>query len=553
MILNRPPKPLPNLKLVRQTAFLSLMFSLVISACLSSPTVVLQEIAPSATLTKVVHSATPTPDLIKIWIDPDLPKPIQDSLHIPAGYIRSNADSSSIQFTMVEVAGPSEWIYALATPFFSTKDNLSAKTLRAIWSGQNTDYSVLIQENDFNLFRRFWGDSDHNQVRVLGTSPEAVDYLNRTDVLYLVPFHELSPEWKVLQIDGISPLDKAFISADYPLTIHFGFKSSNKIAENLFAQTDLPATNRETDKITVLIMTGTTALTRAIGYKMDQNGITYPADKIRDWLRTADITHISNEVSFTPTCPPADYDQRSMVFCSRPEYIGLLDDVGADVIELTGNHNLDWGTKPYLYSLDLYPEHNMKVYAGGKDIHDARTPLLLLDHGNKIAFLGCNYAGPSSAIATANSPGAAFCNYDFFQSKISELKDDGYLPIMTLQHNEYYHLKLSEKQIAQFRRMAQAGAIIVQGSQAHFPQPMEFQNGSFIHYGLGNLFFDQMDIPVKGTRREFIDRYVIYDGRLLSIELLTAMLEDYSQPRPMTFLERESFLQEIFTACDAIP
>ncbi len=436
---------------------------------------------------------------------------------------------------------------------FNSKDNLSAKMLRAIWNGENDEYSILIQERDFNLFKRLWGNTNNNQILVLISPPEAKDYLNRTDILYLVPFHELSPEWKVLQIDGVSPLTKSFVSSNYPLTIHFGFKSSNKIAQDLLTQSDLPTTNRDPQKLTILVMTGTTALTRAIGYKMDQNGITYPADKIRDWLRTADITHISNEVSFTPSCPPADYDQGSMVFCSRPEYIGLLDDVGADVIELTGNHNLDWGKKPYLYSLDLYPEHNMKVYAGGKNIQDARLPLLLLDHGNKIAFIGCNYAGPSSAIATADSPGAAFCNYDYFESKIRELKDLGYLPIMTLQHNEYYHLKLSEKQIAQFRRMAQAGAIIVQGSQAHFPQPMEFQSGAFIHYGLGNLFFDQMDIPVKGTRREFIDRYIIYDGRLMSIELLTAMLEDYSQPRPMTVSERQSFIEEIFAASAAIP
>jgi poly-gamma-glutamate synthesis protein (capsule biosynthesis protein) len=160
---------------------------------------------------------------------------------------------------------------------------------------------------------------------------------------------------------------------------------------------------------------------------------------------------------------------------------------------------------------------------------------------------------PWVAIAGIDSPGAAFCNYEYFESKIRELKQQGYLPIMTIQHSEYYHLKLSEKQITEFRQMAQAGAIIVQGSQAHFPQPMEFQSGAFIHYGPGNLFFDQMDRPVKGTRREFIDRYTIYDGRLISIELLTAMLEDYSQPRPMTISERRAFLEEIFAASAAIP
>ncbi|MDP3184887.1 MAG: CapA family protein, partial [Anaerolineales bacterium] len=88
----------------------------------------------------------------------------------------------------------------------------------------------------------------------------------------------------------------------------------------------------------------------------------------------------------------------------------------------------------------------------------------------------------------------------------------------------------------------------VNGSQAHLPQAMEFYDGAFIHYGLGNLFFDQMDIPVAGTRREFIDRQIFYAGKYISTELLTAMLEDYARPRPMTASERTQFLQDIFSA-----
>jgi poly-gamma-glutamate synthesis protein (capsule biosynthesis protein) len=49
------------------------------------------------------------------------------------------------------------------------------------------------------------------------------------------------------------------------------------------------------------------------------------------------------------------------------------------------------------------------------------------------------------------------------------------------------------------------------------------------------------------TRREFLDRHVFYDGRYISTELLTALLEDYSRPRPMTPQERAAFLAEYFS------
>jgi poly-gamma-glutamate synthesis protein (capsule biosynthesis protein) len=120
--------------------------------------------------------------------------------------------------------------------------------------------------------------------------------------------------------------------------------------------------------------------------------------------------------------------------------------------------------------------------------------------------------------------------------------------IATLQYFETYVSTPSSQQIADFRSLSEAGAVIVSGSQAHFPQGFDFVDGRFIHYGLGNLFFDQMDYPVVGTRREFLDRHVFYDGKHISTELLTAMLENYARPRPMNDEERRNFLNEMFLA-----
>ncbi len=100
--------------------------------------------------------------------------------------------------------------------------------------------------------------------------------------------------------------------------------------------------------------------------------------------------------------------------------------------------------------------------------------------------------------------------------------------------------------------------MVVQGSQAHTPKEMEFFNDSFIHYGLGNLYFDQMHVyqayltvgnqQIPTTRLEFVDRHVFYNGRHISTDLITLMLEDYAQPRLMTAEEREAFLTDIFAA-----
>ena len=121
--------------------------------------------------------------------------------------------------------------------------------------------------------------------------------------------------------------------------------------------------------------------------------------------------------------------------------------------------------------------------------------------------------------------------------------------IATMHWNQSYGYQPAPQQIKDFRFLADSGADLVLGSQAHYAQTMEFYNNIFIHYGQGNLFFDQMGdqswMP-KGIRREFLDRYVIYNGKIISVELITAMLEDYSRPRLMTDAERSGFLQEYF-------
>jgi len=65
--------------------------------------------------------------------------------------------------------------------------------------------------------------------------------------------------------------------------------------------------------LTTVIVTGTTALVRATAHLMDVKGITYPGQDIRDWLLQADITHVSNEIAFTPTLPAAFYSAKQQV------------------------------------------------------------------------------------------------------------------------------------------------------------------------------------------------------------------------------------------------
>ncbi len=508
---------------------------------------ILPALPPAATLPPFTSSAPP-PGAASLWISPAVPDALRQLVQTFGLPLAAQADTASVR---LEIANPqssienpqSTWIYALVAPFPTMTDGVRTDELRRAWAGEPTGpfagRPLWMTESTLAAFSAQWGEPGPGSVRTAPAGQLLDAAWGGQPAWGIVPFESLEPRWKVLTVDGQSPIHKDFDPANYPLITNFSFQPSSFT---------LPPSNRDPSKLTTLIMTGVTALVRATAFRMEQHGVTYPARDIGDLLRSADLTHISNEVPFAEGCPYPDPNQPTLIFCSDPRYIALLEDVGTDIVELTGNHFQDYGSEATLYTLEMYKQRGWQYYGGGADLQDATKAITLEHNGNKLAFIGCNPVGPPGAWATESRPGAAPCNYDWMHMEIARLRSEGYLPIVTFQYFEYYTPIPTDKQQSDFRGMADAGAVIINGSQAHLPQAMEFYDGAFIHYGLGNLFFDQMDTPVTGTRREFIDRHIFYDGKYISTELLTAMLEDYARPRPMTESERTQFLQDIFSA-----
>jgi len=507
-------------------------------------------------------SSSPTPTLTRaeilskqsIWISDSVPTQLKQNFQDIGIPFTSNRDQATIRLENEtnepqQSALSSSWIYAIVAPFPTEIDEITSTQLKQTWLGDPSStidgIPIWMEESTRNAFASIWGPPGLNSaIKTAKTGRLLESTWENQPSFAIIPFEEVEPRWKVLAIDGHSPLHKDFDPSTYLLKLTFALTGDYvDLIEDV-----LPKGNLDPEKMTVLVMTGVTALVRATAEKMEVKGRTYPGEAIRDWLVNADLTHISNEVPFAQNCPYPDPSSPYLFFCSDPRNIELLDYIGTDIIELTGNHFQDWGSEATLFTIDLYNQRAWPYFGGGVNALDARKSIKIEDHGNKIAFIGCNPSGPAYAWATDTEPGAARCDMGWMTEEIRRLKTEGYNPIATFQYFEGYSVWPGMEQMRDFRMMADAGAVIVSGSQAHLPMTMEFYNGGFIHYGLGNLFFDQMDFPVVGTRREFIDRHIFYDGKYINTELLTALLEDYAQPRPMTADERRIFLSDLFMA-----
>ena len=501
---------------------------------------------------------TPIPDpKAGIWVSTTLPEGLRQTLKLPSGFeMVTDPNQADLRLEIGTDNVVSTWVYALVAPFPTVQDGVASSELRDYWlHGKNAGVPVqkiLVDQSTENVFSQIWGKPAANSISILTDDKMLDKAWQDMNVWAILPFDRIEPRWKVLEVDGISPIRKDFQLDSYYLSVPVSIHEDSPQAKNLFQQLDktqfIASSNRDANLLTTVIVSGTTALVRATAHLMEVNGMTYPGQDIRDWLRQADITHVSNEIAFTPTCPPPfTLPNSKLEFCSKPEYFQLLQDIGVDVVELTGDHLSDWGPDAIRYTINLYDQSGLKYYGGGLNLQDGQKPLLLEHNGTKIAFIGCNAKPPGYALASATSPGAVHCNPTYLLSEIMSLKEQGYQVITTFQHLEYYSYKANPIVVADFEKAAQAGSVIVSGSQAHQPQAMEFDNNAFLHFGLGNLFFDQYNEGFP-TRQAFIDRHVFYNGHYINTELLTIMFVDQARPRPMTPAERQDLLTTIFQA-----
>ena len=236
-------------------------------------------------------------------------------------------------------------------------------------------------------------------------------------------------------------------------------------------------------------------------------------------------------------------------FCSREGYIELLEAAHARIIELDGSHLPDYGREWIDHTLELYRQRGWVWFGGGHDQLDATAPRIVEHHGNRLAFLGCNMPWTTSRVIT-EGPDVGACDLERMKWQIGDLVRRHIVPIVSIQHEEVYHHDPPDEIVRDFRGLADAGAAVVNGSQAHCAHPWEVHRGAYVHYGGGNFLFDQQ---ATNTQDATADKLYIHAGRLLTVGHLHTRLEEHGRPRPMTERERTGYLAVMAAALARLP
>jgi len=449
-------------------------------------------------------------------------------------------------------------VLVAVAPFATVRDDITLDEIMQRWRDPNTAGALIVSEDAARLLEGVFGLRGAGAATV--GDPDLLAALESTPgSVGILAFEQLDPRLKALTVDGVNVLSNQFESQRYPLAVTLAVEGAgSSTISPLLAGAVQPATNRDPARLTQLIMTGVTAMSRVTALRMDQKGFDYPARMISDVLAAADITHISNEVPFLDDCV-ANPTENNLILCSDTDYWAALAAVGTDIVGLSGNHVNDFGREGARRSIQWYRDHQIPIYGSGMNVDEACAPLLWEHNGNTFAFIAALAFDPPGAWARPDQPGACYYyeNKQRLLDMVQALSKQVAVVAVELQHQETYEAYPIPLQIAEFRELRAAGAAIVSGVQSHVPQAQEpygrqdAGGPGFITYGLGNLFFDQMwSWP---TRTELAARHTIYDGKLINTELLTMVLEDFAQPRWATTEERADILNRVFGGAPARP
>jgi len=198
-----------------------LIFIFIFTACAPAAEVT---VVPSAT-PLLISTATTIPQTPALWVSlavPDDLRAVAQTWDIPL------VDDAALATQKLDVTNSGAlWIYALVAPFPTVTDDVTYADLESTWKGASSGplagHGLLLAESTLEAFTARWGEPATGAVRSV-PSDEMLDIAwGDMSSWAIIPFEEIESKWKVLSVDGQSPIHKDFNADAYPLKINFGF------------------------------------------------------------------------------------------------------------------------------------------------------------------------------------------------------------------------------------------------------------------------------------------------------------------------------------------
>jgi len=265
---------------------------------------------------------------------------------------------------------------------------------------------------------------------------------------------------------------------------------------------------------------------------------------VRDIIKGADIAFCQSESAYSDKGSMGSSGPRGAAPIDLRGYPAFAA-AGFDVVSMASNHIMDWGRDALLDAIDRMRRDGMHPVGAGKDIEEARQPVILDSNGTKIAFLAYCSVAPVGYYAVPRRAGVApmrgITHYEMLENDqpgtpceimswplprdLKSLVDDvrrvrqqADVVAVSLHWGVHFiRAMIADYQPVVAHAAIDAGADIIIGHHPHILKGVEMYKGKAIFYSIGNFAIDKAagmagDTPWKRTRqRIFKEHYHVVE------------------------------------------
>ena len=226
--------------------------------------------------------------------------------------------------------------------------------------------------------------------------------------------------------------------------------------------------------------------------KKQDGDLNFLTRNVIDILENDDMTIVNFEGTLTTA--PVYKTRNDFVFSAPPEYVNILKNGSIEAVALQNNHVLDHGESGLA-------ETKSVLDSAGIVWSDANHIGVYEVHGISIAMLSYQQYRDQLEellVKVPNDVAAAKARYD--------------IVIVSFHWGQELDYKPNSNQIKLGRTTIDAGADLVLGHHSHRINPIEYYNGRYIVYSLGNFSFSGNNKPSDMSTFLFQIKFNVKDG-----------------------------------------
>ena len=216
-------------------------------------------------------------------------------------------------------------------------------------------------------------------------------------------------------------------------------------------------------------------------------------------------------------------------FKATPEKVASLTAGFIQAVNVANNHILDYAEEGLLETLRTLDKAHILHVGTGKNLKEAKAPLIVKKKGIKIGLLGCTDNEPSWN-ATSSHPGTFFVevgDLEALSEPILALRKQVDLLIVSI----HWGPNMRTGPTHSFRSFAHAlidlGVDILHGHSAHIFQGVEAYKNKLILYDTGDLVDDYAVDPVLRNDRSFFFVVKADKNRVISVTMIPTLIAEF--------------------------